>query len=582
MGRSRRARLLHLGVPCLFALTALLAATPAPAADLKVREVYPGSAAHPASEYVELQMTANGQGSVSGRELVLYDGSGTATATYTLSGNVANGDSQRTILLGTPQVIEDFEVPALDFELPEDDALSGAAGAACFVGGAPSDCATWGPFPLFGPQGSFPNWQTTNGPAIPDGMALGRSISAGCPIMLDDPDDTNSGSADFSTVTPSPRTNDGFPSEFPCPPDTTVTAFPANPSNLAAATFSYGALPSGEAGVTFKCSLDDANVANFTDCTPGATKVYPGPLADGQHVFRVFATGPGGADPSPASYTWTVDTVAPETTIDSGPASPSGGFSATFAFRSSEPSSSFRCQLDDGITQFCSGSKTYINLASGSHRFRVWAVDNAGNQDQTPALYDFVVDTALEDVTAPDTAIVTAPPGRNASDAAAFTYRASEAAAGFECSLDGAPFAACSAAGVAYSGLPNGPHSFSVLAIDLAGNRDPAPATYTWTVAAPLPVVRILAAPGGQTTLKGAGVKRIEVTFKLAASKPGSSFRCRLDRQPFRTCRSVTRFKVGVGRHRFEAYAVDALGNVGTATTRRIFRVQRPRAGGLF
>jgi arylsulfatase A-like enzyme len=53
--------------------------------------------------------------------------------------------------------------------------------------------------------------------------------------------------------------------------------------------------------------------------------------------------------------------------------------------------------------------------------------------------------------------------------------------AGFECSLDGEPFRRCGRR-VVIGGLAAGAHSFQAVSLDPAGNRDPVPATYEWTV----------------------------------------------------------------------------------------------------
>jgi hypothetical protein len=113
-------------------------------------------------------------------------------------------------------------------------------------------------------------------------------------------------------------------------------------------------------------------------------------LADGSHAFSVRATSLGNLGP-PTEYTWTVDTVAPDTTITLGPPTPSGSASANFAFSSSEAGSSFACSLDAaGITP-CSSPTTYSGLGDGAHIFRVEAVDAAGNADATPATYSWQI-----------------------------------------------------------------------------------------------------------------------------------------------------------------------------------------------
>jgi hypothetical protein len=76
------------------------------------------------------------------------------------------------------------------------------------------------------------------------------------------------------------------------PPNTTITARPANPSNESSASFEF---VSSETGSTFECSLDGAA---FAPCT--SPKAYAG-LANGSHAFSVRATDSSGkTDASPA------------------------------------------------------------------------------------------------------------------------------------------------------------------------------------------------------------------------------------------------------------------------------------------
>jgi hypothetical protein len=61
-----------------------------------------------------------------------------------------------------------------------------------------------------------------------------------------------------------------------------------------------------------------------------------------------------------------------------------------FAFTSTEPRSVFRCKIDKGPFRPCGTPKTY-RLGTGSHVFRVFATDAAGNRDPSPARYAFKV-----------------------------------------------------------------------------------------------------------------------------------------------------------------------------------------------
>jgi Ca2+-binding RTX toxin-like protein len=69
---------------------------------------------------------------------------------------------------------------------------------------------------------------------------------------------------------------------------------------------------------------------------------------------------------------------------------------------------------------------------------------------------------------------------------------------------------------------------------------------------------------------------RRRVAFAFAASEGGARFRCRLDNQPFRPCRSPRAYLVSPGRHTFRVFAIDAAGNRDRTPALFRFRV-RPR-----
>jgi len=69
--------------------------------------------------------------------------------------------------------------------------------------------------------------------------------------------------------------------------------------------------------------------------------------------------------------------------------------------------------------------------------------------------------------------------------------------------------------------------------------------------------------------------RRRTVAFAFVSNEPGSSFRCRLDGRPIRTCRSPRRFTVRSGRHAVRIFAVDAAGNRDASPIVAVFRVRR-------
>jgi hypothetical protein len=169
------------------------------------------------------------------------------------------------------------------------------------------------------------------------------------------------------------------------PPETTLTATPAGVSSESA-TFQFVA---SETTTTFECSLDGAAYAacmspmSYTGLSPGA------------HTFSVRAVDAvGNADPSPASYSWTVvDTTPPETTITDGPTGTVSTTSATFSFTATE-AATFACSLDNAAAAPCTSPQAYSDLAAGTHTFSVAATDSAGNTDATPASRTWTVSLA--------------------------------------------------------------------------------------------------------------------------------------------------------------------------------------------
>ena len=324
-------------------------------------------------------------------------------------------------------------------------------------------------------------------------------------------------------------------------PNTNITGNPPALTNSTSATFTFTA---NQAGSTFACSLDGSA---FSACaTP---KTYSG-LAAGSHTFQVRAIDPAGnPDPTPASFTWSIDTTAPDTSITSNPPALSNTRSASFAFTSTVAGSTFGCSLDGAAFTNCNSPRNYTGLADGSHTFQVRAIDPAGNVDSTPASYTWAVDA-----TNPVTTITSNPPAATNSTSASFTFTSNEAGSTFECRLDGATFAACTSP-QNFIGLSAGSHTFRVRAIDPAGNVDGSPAAYTWNVDLTPPNTNITANPPATTTSTTA-------TFRFTANQANSTFACKLDAAAFAACTSpLTYTGLAAGSHTFQVRATDPAGN---------------------
>lgn len=271
---------------------------------MQVREVYPGSVVNPDAEYVELQMWRGGENFVGGHFVRSYDASGTVVATSTFPANVPNGANQSTLVLATPQAEAQFGIAA-DAALSPAGQLSPSGGAVCWEA---IDCVSWGNFP-----GTLPSPAGAPAPAVPDGMAIRRSVARGCASQLDLADDSDNSAADFSVVAPSPRPNSIPPTEQPCSgsepggagspsqgedaPQTTLRRKPPKRTADRTPTFRFS---SNKADARFECKLDRKR---YRACrSPFTTKR----LSLGPHRFQVRAADHGLKDPSPASYRFTV------------------------------------------------------------------------------------------------------------------------------------------------------------------------------------------------------------------------------------------------------------------------------------
>ncbi len=254
------------------------------------------------------------------------------------------------------------------------------------------------------------------------------------------------------------------------------------------------------------------------------------------------------------SYSWSIDTVPPNTSISSTPSSLSNDANPIFAFSGSEPGSTFECSLDGAFTP-CATPKTYSGVADGAHTFQVRAVDPAGNVDPGPASYSWTIDA-----TPPDTTIGPSyPAALTIATGASFDFSSNESPSTFQCARDAGAFASCSSPKT-YSGLADGAHTFHVRATDAAANTDPSPASYSWTIDTTPPATTI------GPTMPAANTQSSSATFDLVSNEPGSTFECRLDGALFGSCTTPVSYSaLGDGTHTFDVRATDPAGNLDTS-----------------
>jgi hypothetical protein len=312
-------------------------------------------------------------------------------------------------------------------------------------------------------------------------------------------------------------------------PTLAITQKPSELSNTTSASFAFTA-----SEPTTECKLDDAA---FATCS---SPVAYSDLAQGPHTFTVRATDSVGTTDQDA-YTWTIDSIPPTVGITAGkPSNPSNSKSATFTFTASEPT---QCKLDAGAFAACTSPKGYSNLADGEHTFTVKATDLAGNTSQDA--YTWTIDAT------PPTVTITGgnPANPTNSTSASFSFTASDPT---QCKLDGGAFTACTSPAT-YSGLADGPHTFTVKATDPAENT--AQTSHAWTVDTTPPTVEITGGkPGDPTNSKS-------VTFTFTTTE--STMECKLDDEAFATCESPKSYSLLDGQHTFTVRATDAAGNTG-------------------
>jgi hypothetical protein len=277
--------------------------------------------------------------------------------------------------------------------------------------------------------------------------------------------------------------------------------------------------------------------------------------------------------------------VTPTPAILSGPSAATTSRTASFSYRDTEASPTFKCSLDAGFFSSCpSSGMNYSGLSEGSHTFRVEAQAPTKSMS-APASHTWSVDT-----TAPTVAL-SFPASGHAYNAAGWNTSCPPSpglcgiandvtgVASVQVALlqqtsgrywSGSGFTLVSqvfqtATGttswrypVALSNLSDGPYVVSVRATDTLGNSTVQGQTLTAgfridTVAPPAPV--ITGGPGNPTF-------QTHAELHVTDSEQNVIFRCQLDGGAATACSGGAEYEnLAAGDHCFNVVAVDAAGN---------------------
>ena len=383
---------------------------------------------------------------------------------------------------------------------------------------------------------------------------------------------------DDSTTAFSATTTDTFGRVSECSPDplvyvedstgpaVTIDSAPVDPSNDTSPTWTF----STEAGATTECELSGpAGVLSpFAGCISPAVFDLSG-QPEGDYTLTVRATDAAGNVGASVTSSFTLDATLPAVpSITDGPADPGNDTTPTWQF-TSEAGTTTECELSGpggfliGFAS-CSSPQQYdlSGELDGQYTFRVQARDGAGNVG-APA-----TDTYTLDTTDPaDPIIDSSPSSPGSSTAPSWTFT-TEPGTSAECELAGvSTFQACTSPAVYdLSGEPDGPYTFSVRAVDAAGNRSGADSD-TYTLDTTAPDVTITVSPASPSNGRTPSWE--------FSTEAGASTECELSDAagvviPPAPCTSPVQYDLtgfADGPYTISVRAIDAVGNIGLPDT---------------
>lgn len=346
------------------------------------------------------------------------------------------------------------------------------------------------------------------------------------------------------------------------PPTLSVATAPPPFTNSVDVAAIFSSQDSGSGVDRAICDSGAGSAAN--ECTPtGMSLLNP---AEGSHSFTVAVRDRAGNVSEPQIVNFVVDRTAPTVALNMTPSRISNQIRSEFRFSGSDSGSGvakYLCRIGPA-TNFaslpfveCPETKV-VDLAPGAMKFEVKAIDKAGNSSAV-AVYDWTIDLA-----APTVMITKMPDAYSNQVDTAFEFTGiddSGPLTSFECKLDSGTFAACTSPHSLLN-LNQGLHTFSVIGVDIAGNRS-APASYSWTVDTILPTLSIATKPEAITNSTNG-------TFGLIATDAGGIdlIECQLNDGAYAPCALTSTYSNLVdGNRTFRARAKDRAGNMSAVAT---------------
>jgi large repetitive protein len=276
-----------------------------------------------------------------------------------------------------------------------------------------------------------------------------------------------------------------------------------------------------EPGVSFDCALAGPSPANVTSCGPTTVLDLTG-STDGDYVVVVTATDAAGNSRS-ATFTITLDTVAPPAPVVTGPTAPVNDRTPNLSVSDAEVGVTYSCAVsgpDAAASVTSCGTTTTLDLsaaADGDYLVTVTAADAAGNTSSSTF-------TVTLDTVAPPAPTVPDPASLTRATSVAVAISESESGVNLSCLLAAPGGAtvfsgACPGSGTFdTASFGDGLYTLVVTATDAAGNGSST--TVSW--------IRDTTAPPSPSATVATPTRSMSPTVTIRDAEPGVVLTCDL------------------------------------------------------